>query len=176
MKKTGINVFENIKKNYIKLKFNPSMYLKELAKKIKQYFYENKMFVLFVFLNVLNGFLLRYFTLGEKTNIFDFRPLLADFSFVVIVGAFSYFMKKKTKFIYLFLLTLIMSIICMINSSYYTFYTSFSSISLLSTAKFITAVGDAVVENVLQPKDLIYIMMPIIFLYFNYHYKKSKYY
>ena len=55
MKKTGINVFENIKKNYIKLKFNPSMYLKELAKKIKQYFYENKMFVLFVFLNVLNG-------------------------------------------------------------------------------------------------------------------------
>lgn len=176
MKKTGINVFENIKKNYIKLKFNPSMYLKELVKKIKQYFYENKMFVLFVFLNVLNGFLLRYFTLGEKTNIFDFRPLLADFSFVVIVGAFSYFMKKKTKFIYLFLLTLIMSIICMINSSYYTFYTSFSSISLLSTAKFITAVGDAVVENVLQPKDLIYIMMPIIFLYFNYHYKKSKYY
>lgn len=176
MKKTSISVFNNIKKNYIKLKFNPSMYLKELAKKIKQYFYENKMFVLFVFLNVLNGFLLRYFTLGEKTNIFDFRPLLADFSFVVIVGAFSYFMKKKTKFIYLFLLTLIMSIICMINSSYYTFYTSFSSISLLSTAKFITAVGDAVVENVLQPKDLIYIMMPIIFLYFNYHYKKSKYY
>ena len=176
MKKTGINVFENIKKNYIKLKFNPSMYLKELVKKIKQYFFENKMFVLFVFLNVLNGFLLRYFTLGEKTNIFDFRPLLADFSFVVIVGAFSYFMKKKTKFVYLFLLTLIMSIICMINSSYYTFYTSFSSISLLSTAKFITAVGDAVVENVLQPKDLIYIMMPIIFLYFNYHYKKSKYY
>lgn len=176
MKKTSISVFNNIKKNYIKLKFNPSMYLKELAKKIKQYFYENKMFVLFVFLNVLNGFLLRYFTLGEKTNIFDFRPLLADFSFVVIVGAFSYFMKKKTKFVYLFLLTLIMSIICMINSSYYTFYTSFSSISLLSTAKFITAVGDAVVENVLQPKDLIYIMMPIIFLYFNYHYKKSKYY
>ena len=176
MKKTNINVFENIKRNYIRLKTNPSMYLKELAKKIKQYFYENKMFVLFVFLNVLNGFLLRYFTLGEKTNIFDFRPLLADFSFVVIVGAFSYFMKKKTKFIYLFLLTLIMSIICMINSSYYTFYTSFSSISLLSTAKFITAVGDAVVENVLQPKDLIYIMMPIIFLYFNYHYKKSKYY
>lgn len=176
MKKTNINVFENIKRNYIRLKTNPSMYLKELAKKIKQYFYENKMFVLFVFLNVLSGFLLRYFTLGEKTNIFDFRPLLADFSFVVIVGAFSYFMKKKTKFIYLFLLTLIMSIICMINSSYYTFYTSFSSISLLSTAKFITAVGDAVVENVLQPKDLIYIMMPIIFLYFNYHYKKSKYY
>lgn len=176
MKKTSISVFNNIKKNYIKLKFNPSMYLKELVKKIKQYFFENKMFVLFVFLNVLNGFLLRYFTLGEKTNIFDFRPLLADFSFVVIVGAFSYFMKKKTKFVYLFLLTLIMSIICMINSSYYTFYTSFSSISLLSTAKFITAVGDAVVENVLQPKDLIYIMMPIIFLYFNYHYKKSKYY
>ena len=161
-----------IKKQYIELKENPILFLKKIGNSLKKYWYENKLFILFVFLNVLNALLLRFFTIGEKTNIFDFRPLLADFSFVVIIGSFSYLMKKKAKFIYLFLLTLIMSIICMINSAYYTFYTSFSSISLLSTARFITAVGDAVVENVLQPKDLIYIMMPIIFLYFNYHYKK----
>lgn len=165
-----------IKKQYIELKENPILFLKKIGNALKKYWYENKLFILFVFLNVLNALLLRFFTIGEKTNIFDFRPLLADFSFVVIIGSFSYLMKKKAKFIYLFLLTLIMSIICMINSAYYTFYTSFSSISLLSTARFITAVGDAVVENVLQPKDLIYIMMPIIFLYFNYHYKKNRYY
>ena len=165
-----------IKKQYIELKENPILFLKKIGNSLKKYWYENKLFILFVFLNVLNALLLRFFTIGEKTNIFDFRPLLADFSFVVIIGSFSYLMKKKAKFIYLFLLTLIMSIICMINSAYYTFYTSFSSISLLSTARFITAVGDAVVENVLQPKDLIYIMMPIIFLYFNYHYKKNRYY
>ena len=165
-----------IKKQYIELKENPILFFKKIGNSLKKYWYENKLFILFVFLNVLNALLLRFFTIGEKTNIFDFRPLLADFSFVVIIGSFSYLMKKKAKFIYLFLLTLIMSIICMINSAYYTFYTSFSSISLLSTARFITAVGDAVVENVLQPKDLIYIMMPIIFLYFNYHYKKNRYY
>lgn len=165
-----------IKKQYIELKENPILFLKKIGNSLKKYWYENKLFILFIFLNVLNALLLRFFTIGEKTNIFDFRPLLADFSFVVIIGSFSYLMKKKAKFIYLFLLTLIMSIICMINSAYYTFYTSFSSISLLSTARFITAVGDAVVENVLQPKDLIYIMMPIIFLYFNYHYKKNRYY
>ena len=165
-----------IKKQYIELKENPILFFKKIGNSLKKYWYENKLFILFVFLNVLNALLLRFFTIGEKTNIFDFRPLLADFSFVVIIGSFSYLMKKKAKFIYLFLLTLIMSIICMINSAYYTFYTSFSSISLLSTARFITAVGDAVVENVLQPKDLIYIMMPIIFLYFHYHYKKNKYY
>lgn len=165
-----------IKKQYIELKENPILFLKKIGNALKKYWYENKLFILFIFLNVLNALLLRFFTIGEKTNIFDFRPLLADFSFVVIIGSFSYLMKKKAKFIYLFLLTLIMSIICMINSAYYTFYTSFSSISLLSTARFITAVGDAVVENVLQPKDLIYIMMPIIFLYFNYHYKKNRYY
>ena len=53
----------------------------------------------------------------------------------------------------------------MINSVYYTFYTSFASISMLSLTQYIGDVGDAVVENVLQLKDLIYLIAPIIMLY-----------
>jgi len=167
---------KKLKKYYSNFRDNPRKFMFDTFNSIKKYMANNKMFVLFVFLNILNGWLLRIFTLGGVENIFAIKPLLADFSFVVILGAFSFFMKNKGKYIYLLVCTFVMSILCMINSAYYTFYTSFSSISLLSTARFITAVGDAVVENVLQPKDIIYIIMPFIFIYFHVHYKKNGYY
>lgn len=170
------NIFSKIKRKYNDLKSNPKEFFDNVFQNIKEYLYENKLFVIFVFINVLNAFLLRLFTLGSTVNVFDIRTMLADFTFVVIIGSFSYLMRRRWKFIYLFILTIIMTAICMINSAYYTFYTSFSSISLLSTARFITAVGDAVVENVLQPKDLIYIIMPCVLLYFHNHYKKNGYY
>lgn len=170
------NILSKIKKQYNDLKDNPKEFLKQLLQSIKQYLHENKLFFIFVFINVLNAFLLRLFTLGSTGNVFDIRTLLADFSFVTMLGSLSYLMRRKGKFSYLFIVTIILTAICTINSAYYTFYTSFSSISLLSTAKFITAVGDAVVENVLQPKDLIYIIMPCVLLYFHNHYKKNGYY
>lgn len=164
-----------IKNSYLKLKENPREFFLNLYKIIKKYFYENKLFLLYIVLNLLNALLLRYFTIGIS-NALEFSPLLADFALIVIVGSFSYFLKKKARFIYLITTTIIMTLICIINSAYYTFYTSFSSISLLSTVKFITAVGDAVVENVLQPKDLIYVLAPVILIYYNYYYKKTNYY
>lgn len=170
------NILSKIKKQYNDLKDNPKEFLKQLLQSIKQYLHENKLFLIFVFINVLNAFLLRIFTLGSTGNVFDIRTLLADFAFVTMLGSLSYLMRRKGKFSYLFIVTIILTAICTINSAYYTFYTSFSSISLLSTAKFITAVGDAVVENVLQPKDLIYIIMPCVLLYFHNHYKKNGYY
>lgn len=171
-----LGIICTMKKNYQELKYNPREYLRNLFGKIKKYVYNNKFFILFVFLNVLNAFLLRFFTVRDSGNVYNLETILADFSFVVIIGSFSYFFKKNGKAIYLIVWTFILSIICLINSAYYTFYTSFSSISLLSTARFITSVGDAVVENVLQPKDLIYIIMPFVMIYFNHHYKKNLYY
>lgn len=168
--------FSKVKSYYRKLKENPRETFRYMWDATKKYCFNNKMFILFVFINVLNSFLLRVLTVNTAGDLLDFHPFLADFSFIVIVGSFSYFMSKKAKYIYLLVWTIILSVICMINSSYYTFYTSFSSVSLLSTARFITAVGDAVVENVLQPKDLIYMIMPIVFIFFNVHYKKSGYY
>ena len=86
----------------------------------KKYCFNNKMFILFVFINVLNSFLLRVLTVNTGGDLLDFHPFLADFSFIVIVGSFSYFMSKKAKYIYLLVWTIILSVICMINSSYYT--------------------------------------------------------
>ena len=70
-------------------------------------------------------------------------------------------MGEKRRVTYYLVLSFILMLLCTINSSYYTFYTSFASISLISTTKFIFAVGDAVVENVIKIRDIIY---PIFFL------------
>jgi len=139
---------------------------------IKNGLLTNKLFIIFVILNILNDILLRSLTMGFN-NFLHIDVLLADAAFVLLVGSFCYFFNETGKFIYLFIVTILLSALCVLNSSYYTFYTSFSSISLLSTARFITDVGDAVVENVVQPKDLIYVFIPIIFLFSKMYLKRK---
>lgn len=163
---------ERVKTKFKKFKENPKQFSINYLKKIKRILIDNKFYFIFVLLNLLNALMLRAFTLGGGT-IFDFDALLADAAFLFIVGAFSFLFNERGRFIYLFLVTSFLTAICVINSAYYTFYTSFSSISLLSTARFITDVGDAVVENVLQPKDLIYILMPLSLLFLHHKYKKA---
>ncbi len=160
------------KSNIKEFKENPKQYLIALTKKTKRMVLDNRFYFLFVLLNVINGMLLRAFTLGNGT-IFDFDALLADAAFMFAVGSFAFLFNEKGRFIYMFIITTLLTAICVLNSAYYTFYTSFSSISLISTARFITDVGDAVVENVLQPKDLIYIIMPFSLLFLHRRYKKA---
>jgi len=147
-----------------KFVMNPGKYLVDFFVVLKNNIINNYVFYAFVFLNVTNAFLLRMLTMNNASNFFAYQPLLADFSFVVIIGSFGFLLKKKRRLAYYFLLTCVLTALCMINSSYYTFYTSFSSISLISTIKFIGQVGDAVVENVMKPKDFIYLLSPIIML------------
>jgi len=143
---------------------NPGRFILDVFHKIQKSLSTNIVFVIFIFINLLNAFLLRMFTMNNPSNFFAFQPLLADFAFVVIIGSFGFLFKKVGRILYYFLITVILTALCMINSSYYTFYTSFSSISLISTIKFIGQVGDAVVENVLKPKDFIYLLAPMIML------------
>ena len=166
---------KTLKENIKSVKENPKQSTKTFFSIIKDILTVNKLFVVFVLINVLNGMLLRMFTMGSE-NIFALDALLSDFAFVMIVGAFGYLFNEKGRFIYLLIITIILSAICVLNSAYYTFYTSFSSISLLSTARFITDQGDAVVENVLQPKDLIYVIMPILFIVLRMKYKREEKY
>lgn len=148
----------------------PRAYFSMWFRKLKGYFKDQRLFCAFVFVNLLNAYLLRVLTIGSKA-IFSFSPLIADFAFLIIIGSFGMIINSKRRGSYYFIISFILMLICVINSSYYTFYTSFSSISLLSTTRFITAVGDAVVENVLQLKDVIY---PVIFIIFIWWYFKTK--
>lgn len=143
---------------------------------ISNYIKNNKVFVVFVLLNVFNAMLLRILTMPSIGNIILPKPIIADAAVVVIFGSFVYLFKKnKSKIAYLSILTFIFTAICTINSVYYTYYTSFASFSMLSLTQFIAPVGDAVVKNILQIKDFIYIVpMLSFYIYLFVNRKKLK--
>ena len=134
----------------------------------------NSLFFVFVASLIFNTVLLRYFTIHTLENTFFFKPFLADLTVILIVASISFLVKRKNQFTYLLTSSIILTLICIINSCYYTFYTSFASISLLSTSKYVVAVGDAVVENVLRLQDLIYIWAPLALIFMYIRLKKAK--
>ncbi len=164
-------------KKYIK-KFveDPVANTKKVKNRISKYIKSNKYFFLFVFINVLNAILLRALTIGGLNVMFAFSPFLADLAVVVFLGGIGYFMSEKKQIIYYLIVSFILTLLCTINSAYYTFYTSFASISLISTTKFIFAVGDAVVENVVKIKDIIYAILYGILIVLFITFSKSKKY
>lgn len=157
---------ENIKKNALvlfdKTKKNANIYKKT-----------NVLFITFVLTSVLNAWLLRALTVQ---NVLDPRPVLADLSVVIMIGALGYFIKPKHQYKYFLSLAFIFTLICIINSMYYTNYLSFASVSLLETSSQIVDVGDAVVENVMEIKDFSYIWQLLAIFFVNKSLKKRKYF
>lgn len=164
-----------------KLKDNIILKLKRVKedKLISKYIKENKIFVAYIIINILNSTLLRAVTMKSLPNILLPKPLIADLAVVIILGSFGFLFKKnRNQVIYLSVLTFVFTFLCTANSIYYTYYTSFASFSMLSLTQFIAPVGDAVVENVLQIKDLVYLIPLIsfyIFIFFNKKEYKEKY-
>jgi len=165
------NTFNKIKNEIIKK-------IKAIKKDhlIKQYIKNNILFLSFVVLMVINATLLRFLCMHSIDNYLSFKAILADTTVAVFIGAFGYLFKPKNRFAYYMTLTIFLTAICMINSVYYTFYTSFASISMLSLTQYIGDVGDAVVENVLQLKDLIYLIAPIALIIIHLRLRKKNYY
>lgn len=131
------------------------MKINNIKEKCKSYIKDNILFLLFVFSSVLNSFLLRAFTVKFSYN--QIKPLLADFAATIFIALFSYCFKSKGKFRYLMVWTVIFAILSAGNSIYYTNYKSFMSVSLLSTASQLGGVFNAVTENIMEPKDLIFL-------------------
>ena len=126
----------------------------------------------FIVLNLINSIIIRLVTVKNGLSI---SPLLVDLSFLIIISLISLLFKRKKRIKYFITVSVILNIICIINSIYYHYYSSFASISLLATAVFAADVSDAIVENVLKPIDLIYIWQSIA-LYIFYRYLKKKNY
>ena len=143
---------------------------------IKQYCENNVIFLTFVITCVLNSTLLRFFTMHTLENYLSIKAIIADLAIIIIVGSFGYLFKPKNRFHYFFIMEVFFTAICVINSVYYTFYTSFASVSMLSLTQYLGDVGDAVVENVIQLKDLVYVLGPIILLFVHMKMKKKNYY
>lgn len=143
---------------------------------IEKYFKENILFIIFVITGVLIATLLRGFCMPTLESIFSIQAILADTAVVVIIGSFGYLLKPRHRFTYYISFEILLTAICTINSVYYTYYTSFASLSMLSLTQYVGEVGDAVTENVIQLKDLIFIVAPIIMFIINHKLKKQNYY
>jgi len=169
---------KKIKNNIEKTKKKTITFCKKVKEEhlIKEYLKNNVLFLTFVLTCLMNSTMLRFFTMHTIENYLALKPILADLSILILAGAFGYLFKPKNRFAYYMTLEIFFTFICMVNSIYYTFYTSFASASMLSLTQFIAPVGDAVVENVLQLKDLLYLIGPIILIIVHILLKKRKYY
>ena len=166
-----------MKKKMKKLKNKVVNSIKKMRKEkaIRNYMKNNVLFLTFVITCVINSTLLRFFTMHTLENYLSIKPIIGDLAIVTIVGSFGYLLKPKNRFTYYLIFDIFFTAVCMINSIYYTFYTSFASVSMLSLTQYITSVGDAVVENVLQLKDLVYILGPVALIVVHILLKKKNY-
>ncbi len=140
-------------------------YIKSVFRKftngIKHYILNNILFLTYVVLLLLNSTALRFFTVKNYLSI---KPLLADIAVVLIIGLFGYLIKPRRRFVYYLVWIIVFSLLSMANSIYYTNYKSFISVSLISTASQLGGVIDAVTENILEPKDLIFLLSIVIYV------------
>lgn len=129
--------------------------------RIIKYIKNNILFLSYVVLMLLNATVLRFFTVK---NYFSIKPLLADAAVVLIIGLFGYFIKPRKRFVYYMIWLSVFSVLSMANSIYYTNYKSFISVSLFSTASQLGGVIDAVTENILEAKDLVFLLSILIYI------------
>ncbi len=148
-------------------------FIDKFKRNSRSYLSTNILFMTFVITSVLNSTLLRFLTVK---NYFELKPILADLAVVLIIGAFGYFIKPKHQFKYFFSWALIFTFLCVINSIYYTNYVSYASLSLLATSLQLVDVGDAVVESILELKDLAYIWQIAAIIFVHVNLKSKKYY
>lgn len=126
---------------------------------------------LFLILNFLNCILLQFITINHIT----IRSLIANGLILLFLGVIGLFLNKKYHFKYYLSISILIAIINIANSMYYTFYDSYISISLIATTTQVLDVSDALTENVVDFNSLIYLVFPIIFyIFFKYYYKKNQ--
>lgn len=147
--------------------------LKKSLKKVKNYLKTNILMCTFIITSLINGCLVRFFTVS---NYFAIKPILADIVVLLIITAFGYFLKPKHQFKYFIVWSIVLTALCIINTVYYSNYLSFASISLLKTATELGDYTNAVFENILEIKDLIFLWQIFTIIFVHIQLKKKKYY
>ena len=136
------------------------------------FFKNNILFTLFIIAMLINSSFLKFLTVKNFTAI---SPVLADLAFVLFIGSFAYFFKPKNRFKYYFTWSIILTLVCFINSIYYTNYVSFTSFSLLATSLQLAGVSDAL-GTIMEIKDFVYWWAPLMLIFAHRKLLKSGYY
>ena len=123
-------------------------YLKKASKKLLKIFADSKDLVMnnkliFCYLvgSVINGIIVRGFTIG---NVFSITPVLADL-FITLCFVFIYFLIKNEKIrkIFFIIAVFISILVCIANIAYYKQLDSFISITFISFVFTNTETGDS---------------------------------
>ena len=147
--------------------------IQKFFKKLKRYLKTNILMCTFIITSLINGCIVRFFTVQ---NYFAIKPILADLVVLLIVTAFGYFIKPKHQFKYFLGWSILFTFICILNTIYYSNYLSFASISLLKTATELGGYTDAVIQNILALKQLIYLWQIFALCFVHIQLKRKKYY
>ena len=102
--------------------------MKKIIERIKIGFSKIKkdypVLLFYIIANIINAILLGIFSTGN----FSIRALLFNIGYVLIMGSFSFLIKKKNRNIYYFLTSFYMIACCVVNVMYYNYYSSFVSV------------------------------------------------
>lgn len=147
--------------------------LTKMRKSVVEYIITNRLFISYVILTLLGTMFVRKYTIG---TFFDLEPLITDLGFILVIGALGYFIKPKNQFKYYFVWTILLSVICMVNSIYYRFFsTGFASIGELATVGQTETVTGSIFDK-LQFVDVMYLLIPISFYLIHQKLLSSSYY
>ena len=130
-----------------------------IVKTTKYIVFDNKLVFIYIIGAVINGIILRGFTIGSAFNL---RPILADLVISLIFGSFYFLIKKKYRYIYLITISIISMIVCIANIVYYFYYSSFISVTFFSFALANHETGDSnVLGDLIKPQFFIFLWFPI---------------
>ncbi len=137
-------------------------YLSKIYNMVIHFIKYNVQFTSFIILSILCSIFVRIYTSGNLA----FNPLVFDICMPILFGAFCYLFRPKKQFGYLFICLIVLSLVCIINSIYYSFYSSYASFSLLSSLGQASEVTDAIFEK-LRLIQFIYLLAPVLFIIIN---------
>ena len=146
--------------------------IKKGFSRVKGYFATNILMLTFIITSLINGILVRVFTVN---NGFAIKPVFADLTFILIITSIGYFIRPKRQYIYFVIWSIILTALCIINTVYYSNYLSFVSVSLLKTATELGGYTDAV-YNIIEMKDIIFIWQVFAVIFMHIQLRRKKYY
>ena len=147
-------------------------YFRKIKQFIVKYIYTNRLFLSYFILALCGTIIIREVTVGGP---FNYKPLLCDIGFILLIGSFGYLFKPKNQFKYFFTCLILFTIIEVVNSIFYIFYEDFASFAQIGTLNQVETVADSIFVKI-RLVDFIYILQPIIFYYIHNRLKISPYY